>query len=256
MLGDFEEDLSGWKTTGGASLSRVSASEFSIPVCNGQWALEISPNGDTVPTIRRRLSDFGDRLQTAPYFASQVVASGAASNGLLGVKLRYQHSAPNAGESSDDVSPTVEEVTRQVPIDGRSAVVWNLSELAAEKLANPTAIELAFSADGSFDPNGNSNDSGKQQDGAELDKVYVDGIHLRESSIEHRALGYLNHRKQLRAAHGANSYEPSAFFDGGEEGVITYADGFEITKRWEDIGPDQDKITLGDRVHHIGGGWE
>lgn len=275
ILGSFENGLDGWRAIGRAKLSRVSSEERPFVIAEGDHALSVDPRNsfDTLIENKERVS--GNNFVDNPYLAGRISTTYSEEYRSVKLILRYHHRATparterngngNKGKKGQDQSgnknlkgpgdnsPFVEEKKLTIPLGASSTFSWDLSQLSDEKLSTPERLQIGwYPIDSQTEKHGN----GKKRTKGGVGKVFFDAIAMTDSVGTLEGAAMRNHIDQLEANHGSYEYESRGFPEDGEVGEFIFVDGTAADVKWEDIGPNKEKMTIGGQTFKLGGGWE
>jgi hypothetical protein len=236
LLGGFESDLDGWSADSGNSLARVSGTQEPAPVTHGDYALEVTTNGDSEPIIHTQRIQSAD-LSTYPCLLADVLpASVENTDSPVTFRFRYHHTDPGGVEESH-------EMTVAQKHGGR--ICWDMSELSDTKLANPDRLDIAWY------PKEHPPSSGFHYHGV----TYVDNIQLSGDSDEVATARCARKHCNLERAHGPKTDQIiQSESETLQEGVYQYSDGTEVPYEIEkhDNGDIEERVD-GDAFRWTGG---
>ncbi|UPV75681.1 hypothetical protein M0R89_06355 [Halorussus limi] len=243
-LGTFESGLDEWETDGEVRLSRTARTDRPVAVTEGEYGLEASVDGESVPAISRPVGAFD--LVASPYFVADV-APGRVDGTDARVAFRFRLYRP-----ADSLDGDLEPVAESDPVAVRQAtsgrVFWDASDVDWSLLDSVSRLELEwYPAD--RDP-----DSG--DDFAYRGGVVLDAIRATDSANAVGRARLAATFRDLQFDHGVyERTEVSASSDTGEEGEFVFADGATESYRFEKSGDDRFRLAFAGTEVKLGGGW-
>jgi hypothetical protein len=215
LLGGFESDLDGWSADSGNSLARVSGTQEPAPVTHGDYALEVTTNGDSEPIIHTQRIQSAD-LSTYPCLLADVLpASVENTDSPVTFRFRYHHTDPGGVEES-------REMTVSQKYGGQ--ICWDMSGLSSTKLANPDRLDIAWY------PEQHPPGSGFNYNGV----TYVDNIRLTDNRNKVAHARCLRKHRELERAHGPMIDQIiQSETDTAQDGVYEFNDGTQVSYHLE-----------------------
>ncbi|MFC4823750.1 hypothetical protein [Halorussus aquaticus] len=208
----------------------------SAPVTRGDYALEVSVEGDSQPAVRNqravRDADFTD----APYLLADVLPGSIAdSDSAVSFRFRYHSAGP--GDVAESPEITVEQRYGQ-------RLAWDMSEIADEKLAAPRRLEIAWY------PADRPVSTGPQGKGSSFDyrgRVYLDNVHLTDNRQQVTITRWVRKRRELQRSHGFPiDDDVQSSTDAIRAGRFVYDDGTEIPYSAEILAGGDIRIEIDD----------
>ncbi|MGQ3413036.1 hypothetical protein ACT4ML_12330 [Natrinema sp. LN54] len=249
-LGTFESTLDGWGTDGDLALSRVARGDRPIAVTEGEYALEVATDGESVPTISRPVTDLD--LSTHPYFVADVTP-GRIDGTDAPVAFRFRLYRPSdLLEDGLTEEPVAESEPVTVPQATPGHVYWDASDIDLGVLDAVSRLEIGWYP---ADTGSNSSDS---PDGtvAYRGGIALDNIRATDSVDPVGRARLAATMRDLQFDRGAYvRTEVLEEFEAGETGAFVFADGETEPYRFETLAADRFLLTVADAEIAFGGGW-
>lgn len=208
----FESGRDGWTATENSSLDRVGWEDEPAAVTYGEYALEVSVEGEFEPAIEN-----DDRIRTVDLttyhclLADVLPTNVEDSESPVTFQFRYHH-ADGVEESSEH---TVDQ-----RYGGR--LCWDMSDLSETALENPDRLELTWSP----------TDHSSEFDYA--GRVIVDNIYLTDHRNSVTTAACTRKHRDLEREHGPRiGQEIESEDDTLQEGMYEYSDGTEVAYELE-----------------------
>lgn len=239
QLGSFESGLEGWTATGSNSLSRVDGSQQPAAVTEGDYALDVTVNSDSEPSIENQQLVQNADFENNPCLLADVLPSSVEnSDSAVTFRFRYHHSDPGGVEESP-------EHTVNQQYGGR--VCWDMSSLSATKLSNPDQLEIVWY------PENHPPSSGFDYNGV----VYVDNIHLSNNHDRVALTRCVRKRRELERVHGLRvDTVVQSESDTVQDGVFEYEDGTQIDYRAKLLSDGTRKLEIDGETFHFKEGFK
>ncbi|MBX0298240.1 hypothetical protein [Haloarcula nitratireducens] len=248
VLGSFESTLDKWQSDDEVSLSRVTRHDRPLAVSEGEYALDVTSDSTSTPTISRPITELN--LATHPYFVADVVPSQIdGTNAPIDFRFRlYRPKNVLDGWSTQELVVESEPVTVPQAVPGR--IYWDASDIKPELLEMGSHLEIGWyptdrdpdSPDGAFEYRGG---------------VVFDAIHATASVDPVGSARLSTMMRDLQFDHGTYvRTEVEDEFDTGETGTFVFDDGTAVPYRFEALAAERFLLTVAETEIKFGGGWD
>lgn len=266
-ISTFEDGIEGWRTNGGNDLGRVSAESFG-GVVEGSYGLAVLTQRDAYPMIENTDRVPEADFVSAPYLVADALPAVADSGSNVTFQFRLHHKPTEGngkgksggekrngnGRNKDPGRPrVVSSPPIGIPQYRKSQLSWDLSNVSEDVRANATRLELRWHLGEETPERG---PRGNQHDYDYQGYTVFDSFRLTDDPTKVSTKALSQTMTNMRLEHGVlTSTEVNEERAGYESGVFRFSDGTTIDYRFEQIGEEKYKYTIGDTEYKLGGGW-
>ncbi|EMA23275.1 hypothetical protein C442_05906 [Haloarcula amylolytica JCM 13557] len=218
ILGDFEDGVDGWKTSGGNTLETVSHSDKPAPVTRGKSALAVTSDGDPQPAVFTKARGRNSLLGDGSFlFADVLPGEVAEADSAVTFRFRLHPRGPH------DV---VESRPFSVKQRYGAGLAWDLRDIDEDVRAAARRLEVAWYASDDEPPtNSNGRGPGEGYNGT----VYLDNIRTGDDPTTYNRRRWLRNRRRLQRENGFRTdVTVDELTDTIQRGQFVYADGTEL----------------------------
>ncbi|RKD88936.1 hypothetical protein [Halopiger aswanensis] len=244
LLGPLESALDEWRPGDDVALSRVARRDRPIAVTEGEYALEATVDGNTTPTISRRVADLD--LMAHPYFVAGVTPGRIAGTDSA---LEFRFRLVNVLDDWVATDPIAESDPIPIPQAMPARIYWDASDVDTGLLDATARLEITWSV--ADRDSGSSTEIDTRRGGIVFDAVRatnaVGAIGRARLAATMRDLQF-DHGVYVRTTVTAES-------ETREEGEFVFADGETEPYRFERLAADRHLLTVAGTEIEFGGGW-
>lgn len=217
ILGDFEDGLDGWQTTGGNTLDRVSFDEEPAPVTRGSHALEVTADGDPQPAVFTQARGNDSLLDDESFlFADVLPGEVADTDSPVTFRFRLQTRGPE---------DTVESRPFSVSQRYGAGLAWDLRDIDESTLSAARRLEVAWYVGDEPPTNSNGRGPGEGYSGT----VYLDNVQTGDEPRLFNKRSWTRKRRRLQRENGFRTdVTVDELTDTIQRGQFVYADGTEL----------------------------
>lgn len=261
VLGDFEEGLDGWTTTGPNDLERVTETAVPTGVAAGEHALAVEIDGDSHPVVvnRRRVRE-ADFVRT-PHLRLHVLAQADGTDSDLLFRFRLHHAGDadrgdgggrNRGRGKEE--NVVESAWKRVAQLRPQKLQWDTSDVPDSIRERAKRLEIAWYLEDHAPADGHH---GRNHGGDYEGFVVLDDVRLFEADPTSETRRRNRKKRALHRDHGMiTDREFEERREGYERGTLTFVDGTTVPYTFEVLEDGRFEYTVDGERFEIGGAGE